>query len=431
MRPGWESGLRGRIYAIGRRLTPLALRRALRRHVRSEELLGLHKPPVELPRFDVAPGGARPGRPDVLVLPVIAWSYRRQRPQQLAEALARRGLRVFYGSLEGSGEPRMATGVAPGVVLLPLEGVRREDPADRRLQEPALAAALEGLSAARTRHDLEEVVLLVQSPFWAPLAAALRARFGWRIVYDCLDAHEGFSTNRAGIFEEAERAAASGADLVVATSEALRGRMAAWNPDARLLPNACDFALFAAVPDPAPRSGGLTVGYTGAVDAWFDMDLVAGLARLRPAWSFEIVGGLENAKLAVPRQPNLVFRGERPHREMPGFRARFDVEIIPFRLSALTHATDPVKLYEAAAAGRMVVATPMASLEPFARRGVVRLAATAEEFARAIEEAAAGGAAAAQRQRAFARENTWDIRAGALDGWLTEMPRRDTVSPQP
>jgi glycosyltransferase involved in cell wall biosynthesis len=167
------------------------------------------------------------------------------------------------------------------------------------------------------------------------------------------------------------------------------------------------------------------------VDGWFDMDLVAGLARLRPSWSFEIVGGLEDATLAAPRLPNLVFHGERPHREMPGFRARFDVEIIPFRLSALTHATDPVKLYEAAAAGRMIVATPMASLESFARLGVVRLAATAQEFARAIEEAAAGGAAAAPRQRAFARENTWDIRAGTLDGWLTEMPRRDTVSPQP
>lgn len=431
MKPDWESGLRGRIYAFGRRLTPLALRRALRRHVRPERLLGIRKPPIELARFDFDPGRARPGRPDLLVLPVIAWSYRRQRPQQLAEALARRGLRVFYGSLDGNGEPREPAGVAPGVMLLPIEGVRREDPADRRLQGSALAAALAGVSAARGRFDLQDVVLLVQSPFWAPLAAALRERFGWRIVYDCLDAHEGFSTNRAGIFEEAERAAASGAQLVVATSETLRRRMAAWSPDARLLPNACDFGLFASVPDPAPRAGGLTVGYAGAVDAWFDMELVAGLARLRPSWSFEIVGGLEDGSLEAPRLPNLVFHGERPHREMPGFRARFDVEIIPFRLSALTHATDPVKLYEAAAAGRMVVATPMESLAPFARRGVVRLAATAEEFARAIEAAAAGGAAGARRQRAFARDNTWDIRAEALAAWLTEMPGRDTVNPQP
>ena len=435
MRPDWESGLRGRIYALGRRLTPLALRRALRRHIRPERLLGIRKPPVELARFDFDPGRARPGIPDILVLPVIAWTYRRQRPQQLAEALARRGLRVFYGSLDGDGEPREPTGVAPGVMLLPLEGVRREDPADRRLQNPALSAAVAGLSAARGRFDLEDVVLLVQSPYWAPLAAALRERFGWRVVYDCLDAHGEFATNRRGLLDEAESALASGADLVVATSEPLRLRMATWSKDARLLPNACDFDLFAGIParDPDARQGRLTVGYAGAVDEWFDMALVAELAGLEPAWSFEIVGGLEGAGASrdAPRLPNLVFRGERPHREMPAFHERCDVEIIPFRLSALTHATDPVKLYEAAAAGRTVVATPMRSLEPFARRGVVRLAATAGDFVREIEAAAAEGAAGAARQRAFARENTWDIRARTLAAWLTEARGRAIVNREP
>ena len=431
MRPDWESGLRGRIYAFGRRVVPLALRRALRRHVRPEQLLGIRKPHVELLRYDLDPGPARPGRADILVLPVIAWSYRRQRPQQLAEALARRGMRVFYGSLCGTGEPDEPTGVAPGVTLLPLSGVRREDPADRRLKDSDLASALTGLAASRQRFDLQDVVLLVQSPFWAPLAAALRERFGWRIVYDCLDAHEQFSTNRPRILAEAEREVAASADLVVATSETLRRRMAAWNPDARLLPNACDFDLFGQIPAPAPREGRITVGYAGAVDEWFDMPLLAELAALRPSWAFEIVGGLEGAALEVPRLANLVFHGERPHRDMPEFRSRFDVEIIPFRLSLLTHATDPVKLYEAAAAGRTVVATPMDSLEPFARRGIVRLAATADEFARQIEAAAAEGAAGARRQRAFAKDNTWDIRAGALEAWLTEKRTRDTVNREP
>jgi len=431
MKPDWESGIRGRLYALGRRAVPLAWRRALRRRVRTERLFGLRKPPVELDGRELDPGLPRPGRADVVVLPVIAWSYRRQRPQQLAEALARRGRRVFYGSLLGTGEPEQASGVAPGVTLLPIAGVRREDPADRRLDGPALAAALEGLGAARARFGLAEAVVLVESPFWAPLAAALRERFGWRIAYDCLDAHEAFSTNRPRILEDAERALASSADLVVATSEALRIRMAAWNPAARLLPNACDYALFAGVPPPAPRPGRLAVGYVGAVDAWFDVGLLADLADLRPDWTFEIVGGVEDVALAVPTLPNVAFRGERPFREMPACRARFDVEIIPFRLSALTHATDPVKLYEAAAAGRGVVATPMDSLAPFARRGLVRLAATAEDFAREIAAAASEGAAGVRRLREFARENTWDLRAAALDGWLTAVGDRDTVNREP
>ncbi len=408
MKPDWESGLRGRIYAFGRRLTPLALRRALRRHVRPERLLGIRKPPVELARFDFDPGSARPGRADILVLPVIAWSYRRQRPQQLAEALARRGTRVFYGSLGGTDEPREPTGVAPGVMLLPLDGVRREDPADRRLQDPALAAALDGLAAARAsvrppgRRRARRVALL--GPARRGPARAIR------LAHRRTTASTRTKPSRPTAPASWTSPSARWRRTPISSSPLPRPCGSGWRRgtrSARLLPNACDFALFAAIPDPDPgaREGRLAVGYAGAVDEWFDMALVAELAALRPSWSFEIVGGLEGAGASrdTPRLPNLVFRGERPHGEMPAFRARCDVEIIPFRLSALTHATDPVKLYEAAAAGRTVVATPMRSLEPFAQRGVVRLAASAREFAQQIEAAAAEGAAGAARQRAFAR----------------------------
>jgi glycosyltransferase involved in cell wall biosynthesis len=430
MRPAWESGLRGRVYALGRRLTPLGLRRALRRRLRPERLLGIRKPRVEIAWLPLEPGLVRPETDDILVLPVVAWSYRRQRPQQLAEALARRGRRVFYGSVKGEGEPREAVGAAAGVTLLPIEGPRREDLPERRLSGRALGRALEGLSAARERFGLARTVLLVQSPFWAPLAAAARDRFGWRIVYDCLDAHAEFSTNRPRALAEAEQALARSADIVVATSEPLRQRLEKWNGSSRLLPNACDFELFENVAPPRSLEAGgpLTVGYAGAVDAWFDLALLDRLAALSPGWRFEIVGGFEGGVRPPRPRANVVFHGERPHAEMPAFRGRFDVEIIPFRLSPLTHATDPVKLYEAAAAGRTVVATPMDSLRPFERRGVVRLAATAEEFAREIRAAADDRAAGAPRQRAFARENTWDIRAATLDSWLANLPPRATAS---
>ena len=128
----------------------------------------------------------------------------------------------------------------------------------------------------------------------------------------------------------------------------------------------------------------------------------------------------------TPRS-NVVFHGERPHGEIPGLRSRFDVEIIPFRLSPLTHATDPVKVYEAAAAGRPVVATPMDSLRPFVGRGIVRLASTPEQFVRDIAAAAAEAPATAALRRNFARENTWDVRAAALDSWILNLP--DTASP--
>jgi len=422
VRPEWEKGWRGRLYAFGRRLLPLSWRRAIRRRFAPERLLGIRKPEIEIPRFEFDASESDSGRPDILFLPVIAWSYRRQRPQQLAEALARRGKRVFYGALAGPGEPKEATGVAPGVTLLPIAGVAREDPGDRRLQGQALRLAIGALEAAREKYELNETAVVVQTPFWTPLAREMRKRFGWKIVYDCLDEHSGFATNRPGVLAEEEEGLVAEADLVVATSPVLLERLSKRSAAARLLPNACDERLFRGVPDPPLGRGDLTVGYVGAVDDWFDADLLEELARLRPSWRFEVVGGFEGKRAPFATAfSNVTFHGERPHRELPELRARFDVEIIPFRLTSLTHAVNPVKLYEAAAAGRPVVTTPMHSLTTFVSQGIVRLAATAEDFVREIEASAAGGAAEAARRRAFARENTWDHRARELDRWIGEL----------
>src|SRR5262245_59873557 len=273
MKPEWEKGIRGSIYGFGRRLLPLHWRRAIRRHFAPERLLGIRKPAIDIPHFDFDPNKSRPGRPDVLFLPVIAWTYRRQRPQQLAEALARVHKRVFYGAIAGPGEPREATAVAPGVTLLPIGGVRREDPSDRRLEGIALRAAFESVARARDDYGLYEATVVVESPFWAPLARMLQATFGWKIVYDCLDLHAGFQTNRAVLLSAAEEDLVREADLVVATSEILAEKLSERRPDVRLLPNACDYRLFAQVPDPQRHGGRLTIGYVGAVDIWFDVDL--------------------------------------------------------------------------------------------------------------------------------------------------------------
>jgi glycosyltransferase involved in cell wall biosynthesis len=427
VRPDWEKGLRGRLYTIGRAIIPLAVRRAVRRRLAPERLLGIRKPDIDIPSIDFDPNEFPPGRPDLVILPVIAWTYRRQRPQQLAEALARRGRRVFYGAVRGPGEPRHAAGAAPAVTLLPLEGVAREDLGDLTLGGAALSSAFASLEDARRRWGIYEAAILVQSPFWEPLARRLRETFGWRIVYDCLDRHSGFATNRPGLLEQPERRLAESADLVVATSEVLRAGLSAWSPHARLLPNACDADLFD-LPAPHPADiERLTVGYVGAVDEWFDTSLFEALARLRPNWSFQIVGGAEGPG-AVPRHlPNVTFHGERPHGELPTLRAAFHVEIIPFRINDLTNAVDPVKLYEALAGGRGVVATPMESLAPFARRGLLRLASTPAEFVDAIEKTVLAPASEAEGRREFARENTWDDRAALLDGWIRELWPRVTL----
>jgi glycosyltransferase involved in cell wall biosynthesis len=384
-----------------------------------EDVFGIRKPSIGIPTFELRPdqiSRAPDGRLDLIFLPVIPWAYRWQRPQQLAAALARRGHRVFYGALNGPGEPSREAAVESGVILLPIEGIRWEDPPDLRLQGRALRLAERGFERYRERFGLRSTALIIETPYWEPLAVRLRRRFGWKVVYDCLDEYAGFASNRPSVLREAEERLAPEADLVVATSTALLEKLTPRSRVCRLLPNACDYELFHLVGDPKPEGERLRIGYIGAVEAWFDAALFGELARRRPDWSFEIVGEAQpEVARALAGLTNVRLHGERPHGELPGFLSRFDVLVIPFCLTELTHAVDPVKLYEAAAAGRGVVATPMAQVGAYAQKGVVRLASTPEEFEREIRAAAAEDPTAVLRRRAFGRDNTWERRAGELE----------------
>jgi glycosyltransferase involved in cell wall biosynthesis len=417
-----QEPLRPRLYAWGRRTLPVGWRRKIRRLLPVELLFGIRKAPREGAARALRPNQATGTGRAFVFLPVISWFYRRQRPQQLAAALARQGHRVFYAALRAAAEPAEEVADASGVILLPLRCIGWEDPPDRRLRGGVLRAAEEALDRYRDRFGFEQVALILQTPFWEPLAVRMRERFGWKTVYDCLDNYEGFANNRASVLREAEERLARSADLVVASSVVLVQKLAVRNPRARLLSNACDYELFSSVPDRARAGVPLRVGYVGALEEWFDTDLVAALAARRPDWIFDLIGDPRpDVVQALFHLPNVVLRGEKPYGELLSYIKEFDVVAIPHKLTPMTHAADHVKLYEAFAAGLGVVMTPSRAAEPLAARGLVRLAATAQDFEREILAVAAEGPQAAARRRAFARENTWDHRARELESAISAL----------
>ncbi|HKA36326.1 MAG TPA: glycosyltransferase [Thermoanaerobaculia bacterium] len=417
-----DDGLRPRLYAWGRRTLPISWRRKVRRWMPVERLFGVRKPAVgQLPA--VSAGQAAASGRAVVFLPVISWFYRWQRPQQLAAALARRGLRVFYAALKAATEPPQETADPCGVVLLPIRSVRWEDPPDRRLQGKALAAAEEAFERYRNRFRFHETALILETPFWEPLASRLSRRFGWKVVFDCLDDYTEFASNRATVLRDAQERLARSADLLVASSELLAENLSSASSGRRplLIPNACDEA-FAALPDPSPSPPGLRIGYAGAIEEWFDSVLVADLARRRPNWTIDLIGDpSEEVVESLKGIPNVFLRGEKPYSELATYMKEFDVVAIPHRLTPLTHAADHVKVYESLASGRGVVATPTRTLEPLAASGLVRVASTAAEFEKAILASAADGPETIARRRAFARENTWTHRAAALESAIAAL----------
>src|SRR5262249_51192775 len=141
---------------------------------------------------------------------------------------------------------------------------------------------------------LGATLAIVQLPFWWETAKRARANFAWPVVYDCLDNHAGFSTNRKDMLKAEDELLAS-ADLVISSSAPLESVARQRNSNVLLLRNACDYEHFAAS-RPA-RNQRPVVGYYGAIADWFDSDLVADLAERRPDWDFVLIGSTFSADL--------------------------------------------------------------------------------------------------------------------------------------
>jgi GT2 family glycosyltransferase len=376
-------------------------------------------PPPATPHPEPAPPGfgddprrAQGNRFDVVCLPIIDWHFRFQRPQQLMSRFAEAGHRVFYVApwVRTSGALYEVTQARPNVYEVSLRGPERNVYTDV-LDESARDALMEALDSLRRDYGLGATVIFVQLPFWSLLAAALRERYAWPLVYDCMDHHAGFSTNRQEMLEQ-EDLLFEAADLVVTSSSQLEQQAARHNPNRLVLRNACDFDHFAGT---AVRNGSRpVVGYYGAIADWFDSDLVADLAERRPDWDFVLIGDTFTADVERLRTlGNVRLLGEKPYSEIPAWLASFDVAIIPFKRIPLTEATNPVKAYEILAAGKPLISVPLPEIVLLGP--LVRLASNAAEFDEQITAAleASDWRRVAER-RSFARENTWESRLASL-----------------
>jgi glycosyltransferase involved in cell wall biosynthesis len=280
-----------------------------------------------------------------------------------------------------------------------------------RTTTPSFAATL-------ARAGFEDVDLLFLEP-GAPLAALLDLYPRARSVYRMCDDTAAFpDTPRS--FAAIEREVFTRVDLVVATARTLEER--ARRAGARrvvYLPNACEPEPFAAPVDPDPVLASLgrpLAIYAGAIDHWFDTALVEETARRLPDWRFVLIGPDRGASGPRLSAPNIHFLGPRPYAALPACFAAADAGLVPFRLTPMTHAIHPIKVYEYLAAGLPVVATPMA--ETTAMQAPIALAAEAGAFAAALEHVLRLDAADAGSSRAarvlFARRHTWDDRFGRL-----------------
>ena len=301
-------------------------------------------------------------------------------------SLGRTDLRDSFSALR-----RIAAGmqrVAPSIVqLTPMVIPGAKSAPLRRLHRWLLIRSIRRAVQHMTRDSKKPIQLWTFAPDVPYLVGALGEE---RSVYCCVDEYrefEGFDTERVAI---AERELIQRVDVVVTTSEGLHESRSRERSDTVLVRHGVDFDHFASAwrnPKPAPADlAGIPkpiFGYFGLIHHWVDRALLAETARLRPNYSFVLLGDCKVDVSELAALPNVYLLGRKSYESLPAYAAQFDAGLLLFARNKMTKHVNPVKMYEYLAAGLPIVSTPL----PEARRfeGPIVIADGAEKFARACD----------------------------------------------
>jgi glycosyltransferase involved in cell wall biosynthesis len=356
----------------------------------------------------------------VLCLSHLRWSFAAQRPHQLLSRCARDRPTVFFE------EPVFDTS-APILELNHTdEGVL--------VAVPHLAPNMRRRQIEAVQRDMFDRVLMKLGDsrpvlwYYTPMALAWARHIpASAVVYDCMDelsafagAAEGLRRREVELIARADIVTTGGASLY----EARRHR----HGNVHLFPSSVDVPHFAqarrAQADPPDQAtiARPRLGYFGVIDERMDLDLLAGLAAMRPHWQVVLVGPTAKIDEAtLPRGANIHYLGRKPYDVLPAYLAGWDVALLPFARNEATRYISPTKTPEYLAAGRPVVSTSIRDVvRPYGERGVVRIADTVEDFVDAVEACLAAPDASRDTADGLLRGMSWDATWSRMRGLVAE-----------
>jgi GT2 family glycosyltransferase/glycosyltransferase involved in cell wall biosynthesis len=408
--------------AIKRPLNPTAFLAPRPIQLTPEEQALVLLPSSRLRRLllDSSPVQAQAGslaRPDVICFSIVDWNFRYQRPQQIISQFAAHGHRVFYIRLDcnlpADADPSFSiTRLKENVYQVTLAAYRQIWINQEDVRSGNSHRLLASLADLRQAFHIDEAIAYVMTPSWTTTALEAKARWGWRIIYDCMDEWNGFPGMGRAITQAEERLVRQ-SDLLVVTAQRLFNKWRKLDRPMVLARNAVDYDFYSERLQPNSLLAGVehpVVGYYGAIADWFDLELMIHVARSRPNYTFVLLGGVFEVSVAeLAGLPNVKLFGQQPYETMPLYLHSFDACLIPFKINDTTAATDPVKVYEYLSGGKPVVTVALPELQPFGE--LLYIAKDRDDFVRQLDQALAEkDSEMAERRRSFASQNTWQDR---------------------
>ncbi len=165
------------------------------------------------------------------------------------------------------------------------------------------------------------------------------------------------------------------------------------------------------------------VVFVGTLDSWFDCESLEYALEQLPECHFLIIGTIKDNNVrekiySLDHYDNFTYLGRRAHSQIPLYLRHCSAGMIPFKLTALTHAINPIKYYEYLACGLPVVASPMREL--LALQGPLYTYRDPVGFCRVLEKAMEEKPAVSSRLVDYARNHTWERRFQSVKQILNE-----------
>lgn len=355
---------------------------------------------------------------DVIILSVIDYKFRHQRPQHFATRFAKNGHRVFYVN---------ANFIRPDSIVTELDNLHI---VDWYCEDYNTIYAMDGksnLEWMKEKFDkliyeegIRDAVVIVDYPNWVYAAKALREHYGFKIVTDYMDDYTGFLGTTEDFLKNNCIELLSASDAVIASSQFLYDVAVKYTDTEKItiVRNGTEVEHFyQAIHLKNRDKKRKVVGYYGAVAHWFAWDKVCYIAEKFPEHDIVIVGDVTEYREKLERHSNIKLLGEKPYKELPSYLADFDVCLIPFDTSTdLIKATNPVKFYEYLSAGKKIVATEIPELMPF-RDEYVYMSNDNEKFAEYVKMCLDETDSLNNQEECimFARDNDWQKRFEAFE----------------
>ena len=339
---------------------------------------------------EAEPSAAGPEPTTLICFSHLRWNFVFQRPQHLMSRFAHEMNVIFWeepveiASRETAylqiREAQDAENVRVVVPHLP-----------QGMPEDAREAALTRLLEAHLANVRGPLIAWYYTPMMLPFSKHITPDL---TVYDAMDELSKFKFAPEHLLSY-EQELIDRADVVFTGGSSLYEAKKDRHANVHCFPSSVDRAHFAKARarqfDPAdqeelPRP---RLGFYGVIDERFDTALLDEAARMRPNWTFVMVGPVVKiSEDELPKRPNICYLGSKTYDQLPAYLSGWDVALMPFAMNESTQFISPTKTPEYLAGGKPVVSTPIKDVvRHYGQLEGVKIASTAEEFVAACEAA--------------------------------------------